>query len=267
MRFFGSESQQAMSRRAAALFGLVRDDPRFAWNGRPVVLADYEKDGIDRLESLIRLQGAGVAYWVRREAAPGVLDELRERGFGTDLHGLSVSVDHRSADRAREILRKYRLPSDLTVTRLGPDSPDADLDAMAEVALAEGVLPPPDTVLRGLARRSVVLVAREKATGRPVGCAASIENQHPASRFSDICFWGMLATHTDRRGEKIALVLGAQAMVAMNEENGFRRFMTGIRDDNAASTALCAKFGVERSDYVIVIGMDESAFSDGRVTK
>jgi hypothetical protein len=49
----------------------------------------------------------------------------------------------------------------------------------------------------------------------------------------------MLATLEDRRGEIIALLLGAQAIVHMWERHGARGFMTGVRADNSSSQALC----------------------------
>lgn len=267
MRFFGSEDQQAMARRAALLWGLVKDDPRFAWYGRNVALADYHADGPDVFEALVRLQGATPAYRVRREREAEVSAEIEARGLRTDNLSFSLSADDSSVARAREFLADHRLPGDLTLTQLGPDSPDADLDAFAEIALMGGVLPPPDGVLRGEVVRGVALLAREAATGRPVGSAASFENFHPDGPMAGFCFWGMLATHPERRGEKIALVLGAEAMVRMHRLTGIGRFSTGIREGNTASETLCAKFGVGRSDFVIVSGLDPGAFSGDRITK
>ena len=267
MRYFGSEDQQAMARRGKALFELLRDDPRVAWYGRALAVTDLNASGMDFFENLIRLQGATAAYLVKRGAEAEVCEVLSARGLSSDLFGFSMSEDDRSVDRARALLRDNGLPEDLSCKTLGPDSPQEDVEAFAEVALSQGVLPPPEAVLRGHMRRGVALVALENGSGRPIGCAASIESYHPAGRLSDHCFWGMLATHPDRRGEKIALVLGARAMVAMHKKTGFRRFTTGVRDDNLPSAALCAKFGVMRSDYMVVMGMDPNAFSDDRVTK
>jgi hypothetical protein len=56
-------------------------------------------------------------------------------------------------------------------------------------------------------------------------------------------------------------------MVAMYERTGIAKFSTGVRDDNVASTRLCEKLGVVRSDYLILVGMDPDAFKDARITK
>ena len=267
MRYFGTDDQQAMARRGKALFELMRDDPRVAWYGRALAVTDLNASGMDFFENLIRLQGATAAYMVKRGAEAEICEALSKRGLRADLFGFSMSEDDRSVDHARSLLGEFSLPEDVSCKTLGPESPQEDVEAFAEIALSQGVLPPPEAVLRGQMRRGVSLVAREISSGRPIGCAASIESYHPAGHLSEYCFWGMLATHPDRRGEKIAVVLGARAMVAMHEKTGIGRFTTGVRDDNVPSAALCAKFGVMRSDYMVVIGMDPDAFSDDRVTK
>jgi hypothetical protein len=57
----------------------------------------------------------------------------------------------------------------------------------------------------------------------------------------------MLATREDRRGQRIALLLGAQAIIHMWEQHGARGFMTGgllpgavIDSSNDANAALTA---------------------------
>ena len=267
MRFFGSPDQQAMARRGADLFVLIGGDPRFAWYGRNVTLVDLTLDDLDTFEALVRLQGATAGYRVRRDLEEDLTAALEARGLRADVFGFSLSPDDRSVEKARAVLREFRLPEDLEVRLLGPDSPDEAVEAFAEITLMADVLPPPESVLRGHSRRGVALVARERGSGRPVGSAASFASYHPDSAMSDTSFWGMLATHPDRRGEKIALVLGAQAMVTMFERTGIGKFSTGIRDDKIPSTRLCEKLGVVRSDYLILIGMDPNAFRDARVTK
>lgn len=267
MRFYGSRDQQAMARRGAQLFALIGDDPRFAWYGRNVTLADYHSSGLDTFEALIRLQGASAGYFVRRDAEAEVRQALEARGLRTDVLGFSLSSGGASTELAQSVLNQYALPDDLDVIALGPGASDGDLEEFAALALEQGVMPPPDAVLRGIARRGVAFVARERGSRRAVGCAAAFANFHPSSPAADMCFWGMLATLPDRRGEKIALLLGARAMLAMREKTGILKFSTGVRDDNLPSSRLCAKLGVLKSEYLVVIGMDPDAFTDERVTK
>ncbi len=264
--YFGSADQQAMSRRGEALFRMVHHDPRYSWYGRNVALADFEQGGVDVLADLTRIQGAAVSYRVPRDKIASVCEALEAKGLRSDWMGFCYSEDSGSPDRARALLNDVLLPSDVTVTRLAADSGDVDVTDLGEVALESGVLPPPASVLRGEARQGVVLLARD-AEGRAIACAAAIETFHPEGTMGDHGWWGMLATRPERRGEKIALHLGARAMATMSEEAGLTRFVTGIRDDNAASLKLCAQLGVRPSPYVIAMAMDPSAFSDTRITK
>ena len=77
----------------------------------------------------------------------------------------------------------------------------------------------------------------------------------------------MLATDDSRRGEGIALVLGAMAMLRMNEAFGYTDCFTGIRAGNAPSEALCAKLGLSPSDTLVLIAIDPAMLAGGRVTK
>jgi len=54
-----------------------------------------------------------------------------------------------------------------------------------------------------------------------VASAGAVDSFQPPAPVGDHCWWGMLSTHPDRRREKIALILGADAMVRMSEDIGF----------------------------------------------
>ena len=105
------------------------------------------------------------------------------------------------------------------------------------------------------------------ADGRPAATAASFVLHHPASRRATDVFWGMLATRNDRRGEKIALLLGAQAIIHMWERHGARGFMTGVRADNASSQALCHKLGVRATEWIYASCLDPTQFGGTSITK
>lgn len=92
-------------------------------------------------------------------------------------------------------------------------------------------------------------------------------SHHPADPHAGDAFWGLLATRPDRRGERIALLLGAQAMVTMWEVHGARGFMTGVQGDNASSMALCRRIGVTPSDRTFIGCIDPATFGDPAITK
>lgn len=120
--------------------------------------------------------------------------------------------------------------------------------------------------MRGQARRGINLVACDRS-GRPVASASSFVLHHPASPHAGDVFWGMLATRDDRRGEKIALVLGAMTIVHMWENEGARGFMTGVRNDNASSRALCNKLGVGDTEWIYAQCLDTSILGGSSFTK
>ncbi|MBT8413978.1 MAG: hypothetical protein KJO30_06555 [Boseongicola sp.] len=265
-KYFGPSDVQLVARRAKALFSIVKSDPEFAWYGRYVALADFDTGGFETFLSLIRLQGACPAYWIAVDKADYVETALLNAGFRADRFEYVISEGD-TLRRAREILSGYDLGGDLDVIRLGPDSSEQDLERFAGVAMDGGVLPPPASVLRGDTRKGVFLMAKDRASGRVVSCAAAIENFHPKSRRADHAFWGMLSTLPEWRGRKIALILGARAIVTLFEDHGFSKFTTGVRAENDGSMALCAKLDMLPGKWCSYVGMDPAQVTSARVTK
>lgn len=120
--------------------------------------------------------------------------------------------------------------------------------------------------MRGRARRGVNLVASDEL-GRPIASASSFVLHHPSSPHANDVFWGMLATRPDRRGEKIALVLGAMTIVHMWEREGARGFMTGVREDNVSSRALCTRLDVTDSDWIYAQCIDPHLLRSSTITR
>jgi RimJ/RimL family protein N-acetyltransferase len=77
----------------------------------------------------------------------------------------------------------------------------------------------------------------------------------------------MLATREDRRGQRIAFILGAQAIVHMWERHGARGFNTGVRADNAPSRTLCEKLGVCSTEWIYAQCIDRELFGGVSITK
>ena len=262
--YFGTPAQIAMMRRTSALWSLLKDHPEYGFYGRSVMLSDYSAAGFEAFEPLIRLTGIGVAYGIRTDAADEAMATLADAGLQTDSFGFCQTVEP-SIDLAREVVQTHALPDDLTVIEIDMESPAADVADLAEVALAGGVLPSPGHVLRGKTVEGVVLLAREGGTGRAVACAAAFDSFKRGTQRGDHAWWGMLSTVPDRRGQKIALILGAMSMLRMYEKTGLAKFFTGIRHGNQSSSALCAKLGVVHAGWEIIVGMDPEQFS-GQLT-
>ena len=115
--------------------------------------------------------------------------------------------------------------------------------------------------------------AWQRATGNQSGCKGRCRcargdggvlcNARPGTPRSKEAFWGVLATREDHRGRGLAGWLGARAIQHMWEYEGMRGFNTGIKEDNAASLAACAKLGIRRSDLVTLFCFDDATLSEG----
>jgi len=262
---FGSDSQQAMMRKAHALWQLVKDDKRFQSHGRVVGLNAVECDDIGIHTALVRLQGVAAINEIPASAAPEYRQKLEAMGFNTDQFETWAGGEE-ALTAARVVVQNTQLAHGLTVVAVEAETPPTALQALADLTQSCDVLLPMGRFMRGQARPSVCLFAQD-AAGKPVGSAAAVAARHPSSQNADHAWWGMLATDKARRGEGIALQLGARAMIAMHEQHGFSAFFTGIRRRNTASERLCTQLGLRPNGDCVVAAMDPTVFSGAQLTK
>ena len=268
---FGPPEKIALAKRSRYLYSLLCEDPRFAFYGRLVGLSCTDRESGDIrgtariLGALARIQGASVAYFFPASLATSLFAELEEGTLATDRHEHFRGGED-ALTSSRRILENNALPGNLRVVALDAESPRALVSEVAELCQSCDVMPVPGPVMRGQDRPGVCLAALDRA-GRAVATASSYALHHPASPHVRDVFWGMLATREDRRGERIALILGAQAIVHMWERQGARGFMTGIRADNASSQALCNKLGVRATDWIYASCMDTELLGAASITK
>lgn len=263
--FFGTGSQQALLMRGQNKFAITSEDPRFTYYGRTVGVADNTDDGHAIVSALAQLQGASHYGCVNDADVVPLRAMLEKDGLSTTHFARWVATEVTTA-RAEQIIANYPLPSDITVFWLSQDSPKADLQKLADVALSCGVLPPSGAVLRGVARPALALVAVDR-TGSPVSCAGSSAICHPEHpQFGRQAWWGMLATSETRRGEKLALILGAMALLQMRERFGFETFFTGVQPGNGSSEAVCKKMGFAPNGTSVITVVDPKAIPGGKLT-
>ena len=263
--FFGTPGKIALMKRSRNLWLLLQDNPRFAYYGRAVALSEPGQDTAEILSALAKLQGAAVCYFYPASAAAGLYAELLAHGLSTDRHE-HFRGDRAALEKSLRIQERFALPEDLTVTVIDANTPRSMVSDVASLLQSCDVMPVPGSVMRGQRQKGVCLVAVDR-NGRPVATASSYAPHHPSSSHATDVFWGMLATREDRRGERIALLLGAQAIVHMWEHHGARGFMTGVRADNPSSRALCEKLGVGATEWIYASCMDKELFGDAFVTK
>lgn len=262
---FGSDEQRRLLVRSATLMRLLSDDPRFASHGRGVQIDDYTPQALDLADAIVRMTGGAIILSVPRAETDAVQQSLAGLGYDADVFGLCCG-GAASIGLAREMLAARPLPAKTEVRIIDAEAPADLLEAFAEVALAQGVLPSHGAALRGITHPGFGMVAFDGA-GRPVATAAAIMPHHRDHANARTAYWGQLATTDSRKGEGIALALGARAILHAAEHLGAGAFYTGIRAGNAPSTGLCAHLGVCDTGLDAIIVTDPAAFSGGRVTK
>jgi len=262
--YFGGPEKIGLMKRSEALWRLMRDDGRFAWYGRVVALSDHGPDVAEVLGALARVQGGTACYFYPKEDEPALAAEMVRRGFAMDRHEHYLGRNDAYA-ASRAFLDGNALPADLTLHRIGPETPAAFVAAAADLQQSCEVMPVPGPVMRGVQVPGVYLAVSD-ARGDPVAVAASYLLHPRGSKYADIAFWGMIATRPDRRGERLARILGAMAIVYMWENEGARGFMTGVRADNASSQALCNALGVTDSPWCYATCTDPQVMG-AKITK
>lgn len=262
---FGPPSSQALQARVWAKWQDLRDDPAIVTHGRALGLASPEVAPLSRQVAMAREMGAAACEHVHEADVAARFAALEVEGLKTDSFvGWRSSAETLTLARARLAARPFA--EDLTLGFVGPDTPHEIMAGLDAVTQACDVLLPLGPFLRGLERPAVCAYVAEPS-GRIVGTSASVEMFHSASSWPGLCWWGMLSTYSDRRGEGIASRLGAMVLDEMNRRHGMTEFFTGIRIGNAPSEALCTQLGFARTPYHVVIAFDPVLMAGGRLTK
>lgn len=264
--YFGSDAQIALLRRGRAAYDLYGQDQTLFYYGRTVGLVAPGPQAMDRLAGLITLQGNSSLLNVAQADVAELTREALQRGLTTTRYMRWISAEN-ALQAARALLRDHPLPPDLSVHYIDAKTPDETLAELASVALACGVLPPSGAVLRGICKPGLGIVALDR-TGRGVACAGAasiLHPDHPDGRRQ--CWWGMLATLPERRGERLALILGAMALLACHERYGYTEILTGVEPGNTLSEKLCARLGLYADGNSVMTIADPAQLPGGRMTK
>lgn len=264
--FFGNDQQRALLRRGRGMAALLEQDARYSYYGRTVGLVGPEDGDIDQLATLAMVQGNTNYGAVPSSQVDAVKAGMQARGLVPMRYDKWEGTGS-AIVAAQDVISTTSLPEDLTLVRLEASTPDQLMASMAQMALDCGVLPLCGEVLRGLYRPAVCLVAIDRAAN-VVACAASCAFAHPEhAGYGKQAWWGMLATHPDRRGHRLSLILGARVLLEMESRFGFRAFMTGVEPGNAPSESICARIGLSRGAFAIIACTDPQALAGGRMTK
>jgi GNAT superfamily N-acetyltransferase len=262
---FGPPSSQALQARVWAKWQDLRDDPAIVTHGRALGLASPEVAPLSRQVAMAREMGAAACEHVPEADVAARFAALETEGLKTDSF-VDWGSSPETLPLARTRLAARPFAEDLTLGFVGPDTPTEVMAGLDAVTQGCEMLLPLGPFLRGLERPAVCAYVADPS-GRIVGASASVEMYHPASNWPGLCWWGMLSTHPDRRGEGIASRLGAMVLIEMNRRHGMTRFFTGIRTGNTPSEALCTQLGFGPTPYHVVLAFDPVLMSGGRLTK
>lgn len=264
--YFGTDEQRAVLRRGRKMADLLRNDARYSYYGRTVGLVGPEDGGIDQLAALASVQGNSNYSAVPVKEVVNVTAALEARNL-VPVQYAKWEGKETAIRAAKKVIETLVLPKDVTMARMDASTPDQHIASLAHMALRSGVLPMCGEVMRGLLRPAVCLYAHDRS-GKVVSCAAAstfAQRDHPT--FGGQAWWGMLATDPSRRGERLALILGAHALLDMQSRFEIRDFMTGVEPGNTPSESVCSRMGMAPGAYAIVGCADPMSLTGGRMTK
>lgn len=260
-----SPAQRGMQARAYDLWLSVRSDPRFAYEGRLIALDGTSPDNIDDLLFLVREQGFGVSWYVKRDDETVLTEKLRSMGCATDwwdqYFGAADAV-HMSEDLCAETA----LPEGYKAGEVGADTPNSTIAEFAGVGAEQGVMVPVDHVMRGQTRPAVAMYVTGP-DGKIVAIAGSVLAHHQDSPLATSAWWGMLCTHPAHRGKGLSKILGAMTIRAMAARHGATSFYTGVRHDNPVSQTVCTRLGVRRTEYAVLMALGPELAGGGPLTR
>lgn len=263
--YFGDPNRLLAIKRAADLWKLLKESDHYRYYGRAVGLNGPTEETAEKMAALARIQGVGICYYCPKERDQTLFSELAAQNFQTDRHE-HYRGGNAAYSLANEMMKSRSLPADLKVVQLNRNSPKELVGAVAELCAAQGVTPVPGSIMRGVSLPGVVLAAID-STGEPIASASSHQMLKPEFRRGTDVFWGALSTRPDRRGEGIALILGAMTIIHMWEVHGARGFITGVRHDNISSQKLCAKLGVNDTEWMMAQCINTEILGSARHTK
>ncbi|WP_439153773.1 GNAT family N-acetyltransferase [Yoonia sp.] len=263
--YFGTQTQQGLQYRTDRLWSLLKSRTEYSCHGRSVGLADATSENLKEQLALAQLLGAGAAEGVDVADVAARKAAIEAAGMMTDQY-VEWQGGKQVVEAARAVSGARRLSEDLVVHATDAQTQTEDLKQLDALTQRCEVLLPMASFLRGHDQPTVCLYAKDN-DGRVVGASASVMQYHRDHAKGRKAWWGMLSTDPDRRGEGIAMVMGALCILAMHDRFGTANFMTGIREGNGPSEALCGKLGLRPTTNIFLIAIDPVIFGAGRVTK
>jgi len=260
---FGTEEQKQVTLSALKFWANHPSDPDITFNGRVAVTVGNVE--CDLLIKLARAQGASTAHFLHRRRQQEMAKAVEAAGYVPAMWELCVG-EHSAIECARQMISDFALPDDLKIIQIDKSTDTKVLADLAQLATDCGVMPMTGRVMRGLDMDGVTLGAVDQS-GSVVATAWGYKCYEGHPEFKDFAFWGGLACREDRRGKKVAQLLGAHSIERLWDMHEVRGFATGVAPGNDASFSVCANLGVLPSKWVAVGAADPSKFAGGKLTK
>lgn len=229
------------------------------------MLSEPGEDMVEIMVALAKLQGGSVCNYFPQSNAQQAISDLESRGLSVVEHD-HLRGTKTCLDASLRVLETSALSEDISITVIDETTSPQFVSEVVEMSEKCGVMSVPGWVMRGTGPKGVFLVA-QNSTGEPVACAGSFMCHPKSSSHAEDAFWGMLATRSDRRGQGLACLLGAKAIVHMGEVHSARGFITGVSANNLSSKALCNKLGLSNSGWQYLSCIDHTVFGGDSITK
>lgn len=262
---YGSPQQVMVVKRANALWALIAGDPRFSFQARCVSLTQEQTNSADIVIALSRLQGYASCHFVPKQNVQNMADAYEVAGLRPAIWNQCWGRES-AISKSKSFMSDFNPPEGLLLKTVTPQTPDAVIHAICKVSVASGVMPVPGSAMRGAGPKGMILYIEDR-DGEVLATGGAFMAYHADSARADEAFWGMLATDVDWRGQRLACWIGAQVILQMTEQFGARGFSSGVKSDNPASQAMCARLGVGPSDMAYVGATDPEIMGDASITR
>jgi len=262
---YGTPAQIVTVERAHALWALLRNDPRFCFQGRTVSVTGLQSDTADLVIALSRLEGYSSCHFCPRDRAPALAQAYVAAGL-TPTTWDQYWGHQKAIAASQAFMSEFTPPEGAALKMVEPDTPDDVIRRICETSAGAGVMPIPGSVMRGAGPRGLMLYV-EGTDGQVLATGGAYMAYHPDSARATEAFWGMLATDAAWRGRRLACWVGAQAILTMADRFGALGFSSGVKPDNPASQSMCSRLGVTRSDMVYAAASNPAIIGHAPVTR
>lgn len=244
---FGSDLQRRLQAATLAAASHYRDTPGAVFAARMAGTDDPKRFGWDRIEGILRNEGAITFRMIPTDRCPQIEQRLSE--FGSTIAWWDVFEG--SADEIRAACEHILDGRREGVLKIEPSA--SDDDAFFERAQAfmakSGVAPYPRQVLSGEFGPAALAVLSEPNDGSIAATAFSYFPYNRYSPHSKTAWAGLVAVREELRGQGLGVFVNALVLKRAVEELGAEKVQEFARTSNVASCRMIAQCGLSlRSD-------------------